>query len=167
MGKVIEVKGDLLNMNMDFICNENNTLGIMGGGIALQIAKKFPNVKSADEWHCYMYKDYPKWHRNSLLGKSILYDTNEHEDDNRCVVNMYAQTEVGTEKRQLNYFAFACCLKGFADWLREEEPSDVKVGFPKYIGCGLAGGEWKFVEAMLYEFAESVPQDIYIVEFEK
>lgn len=160
MGKIIEVKGNLLEMdNIDVICNENNTLGIMGGGIALQIANKWNKVKKDDIRMCHMYG-------NDLLGTSIFYKI----DKNRAVVNMYAQSEVGTEKRQLDYTAFGGALNQLAFKLNKEPYyfGDFKtVGFPKFIGCGLAGGDWDIVYTMIKDFAERVPQDIYIVEFQK
>lgn len=37
-----EIKGNLLESDCDIICHQTNTLGIMGGGIALQIKNKYP-----------------------------------------------------------------------------------------------------------------------------
>ncbi len=38
-------EGDLLKSNCDVICHQVNLQGVMGGGLALQIARKFPQER--------------------------------------------------------------------------------------------------------------------------
>ena len=58
------IKGDLLETNADIICHQVNLQGVMGGGLALSIARKYPNVNK-------IYEDY---YTNS--SGSILYPGN-------------------------------------------------------------------------------------------
>lgn len=152
MGQIYEVKGNLLEMpNINYICNENNTLGIMGGGIALQIANKWNVVKEKDKALCKEFNMF-----GEFMAQSV--------DDTQTVINLYAQTEIGTHKRQLNYMAFGHALGEFTEFLAYRD-RDLTIGFPKYIGCGLAGGNWEIVEQMLHDFANTIEQDVYIVEY--
>ena len=45
------IKGDLLKADADVICHQVNLQGVMGGGLALSIAMKYPNVNK-------IYEDY-------------------------------------------------------------------------------------------------------------
>jgi hypothetical protein len=40
-----------------------------------------------------------------------------------------------------------------------------RIGFPKNMGCMLAGGSWKIVESMIYDIYENGPFDVYICEY--
>jgi len=44
--------------------------------------------------------------------------------------------------------------------------SDVKIGFPYGIGCGLAGGDWKKYKKMLEDFASQVKCQINVIKLE-
>ena len=57
----------------------------------------------------------------------------------------------------------ASCLNKLKSKLRISS-KDIKVGFPCYIGCGAAGGDWAVVKPMLEEFAKNVKQEVYIVK---
>ena len=42
-----------------------------------------------------------------------------------------------------------------------------KIAFPKYIGCGMAGGNWSNYYKMIIEFAKSVPYEVILVDYDK
>jgi O-acetyl-ADP-ribose deacetylase (regulator of RNase III) len=63
-----------------------------------------------------------------------------------CVANMVAQRGVGST-RPLRYRALAHCLASVGAWARDVGAS---VHMPR-IGCGLAGGSWDLVSALVEE----------------
>ena len=71
------IKGDLLETNADIICHQVNLQGVMGGGLALSIARKYPNVNK-------VYKDY----KQKKLGEVCMVYT-----DDFIVANCFSQTE--------------------------------------------------------------------------
>ena len=87
-------------------------------------------------------------------------------DDGRVCINMYAQENYGTDKRQTDYMAFARCLALIRDDLMDYPP-ETKVAFPDHIGCGLAGGDWKIVRNLIESFSRMIRQDVYIVKLER
>lgn len=153
-----EVTGNLLSGDYDVICHQVNCQGIMGSGLASQIKFKYPDVYDS---YCNIV-DYNKQtgHQSKyLLGENdICYCQN----DDCIVINMFAQDYYGTDKTHTDYTAFRKCLirlKAYLDCKAE----NLKVAFPYKIGCGLAGGDWNIIKAMIESFAEHVAQPVYIV----
>ena len=52
-------EGDLLKSNCDVICHQVNLQGVMGGGLALQIARKFPQVEHEYKHRIYCVNKMP------------------------------------------------------------------------------------------------------------
>ncbi len=150
------LKGDLLESNVDYICHQVNCRGRMGSGIAKQIRERFPEV----------YRVYRERYEDALrvlrtpdlmLGSTDIVQipgTNQH------VVNMYSQRSYGYDgKRYTSYKAFKFILEE----LKKDIPTDCTIGFPKGIGCGLGGGNWKTISTMIEEIlGES--HEVYIYE---
>lgn len=155
-----DVTGDLVkDRNFYVFCHQTNCRGVMGSGIAKQIAETYPTVEARNRF----YYEHCMATRTKMLG-TILF-TRTH--DGRICVNMYAQDAYGTYKRQTDYDAFAKCLSRLAEELiefPETFPPDTRIAFPDHIGCGLAGGDWKIVRKMIEDFGQKIPQDVYIVQ---
>lgn len=153
---LIEVTGDLVkDKEYTVFCHQTNCKGVMGAGIALQIKNAYPEVAEAGNRY------YRRWVYGSgepILGTNLYVKTH----DERTCVNMYAQLDYGRRGQKTNYTAFQECLDRLAKKLNMSDPA-IKVAFPKGIGCGLAGGEWNIVFAMIQSFAMNIPQNVYIV----
>lgn len=151
------LKGNLLDSNCDYICHQVNCRGRMGSGIAKQIRERFPEV----------YKEYRERYEHALkiglepdkmLGSS---DIVKLKDDNRHVVNMYSQRGYGYDgKRYTSYKAFEFILQQ----LKKEIPTECVIGFPKNIGCGLGGGDWKVISGLIEETLGD-SHEVYIYEY--
>lgn len=156
-----EVTGDLVaDKQYDIFCHQTNCKGRMGSGIARQIRDAYPIVAARDA----------KYHEISIArgGEHKMLGTimGSRTDDGRLCINMYAQKNYGTGKRQTDYMAFARCLALIRDDLCDY-PLAVKVAFPDHIGCGLAGGDWKIIKSLIEAFSRMVRQDVYIVSLPK
>lgn len=145
------INGNILDVKNSIIFQVVNCQGIMGGGLAFSIIKKWPEVYSGyiDKIRFYK-KDYESaygaFHTSFLLGE-INYT--KVSDDN-IVLNLFAQDNIGTKNRQLCYKSFLECLHKFET--QKEFFSDLqnkKLCFPYKIGCGLAGGDWNIVEKLI------------------
>lgn len=125
-------KGDLLEADIDFICHQVNTFGVMGGGLAAQIAKKYPNVEKAYQMFCSL-------HSSSPLGRIQMVMA----PDLKMVVNIFSQVEwVATD-----YDALRVALGTLAT----KAPEGSKIGFPDHYGCGIANGDWEIVLNIITE----------------
>ena len=123
------VKGNLLDMfdngDFDVIAHGCNCHHVMGGGIAAQIAQRYPGVYYVD-------RQYTKSGDINKLGTfTCAYpDTNDQR-----VYNLYTQFNFGAKGVYVDYDALTLCLRK----LNALEKGK-KVGLP-LIGGGLAGGD--------------------------
>ena len=156
---LIYEKGDLLASDCQFICHQVNCQGVMGSGIAKQIRDKYS----------FVYDDYKRAldYENAKLGHIVIsYETGVN---GREIISMFAQEFYGRKGKYTDYDAFKTCLEHVARHVNKysyDAHPDWKVGFPKYIGCGLAGGDWNIVEPMLKEFSEKIKFDTVIISLE-
>lgn len=141
------VTGDLLNMadngDFDFIVQGCNCFHTMGGGIARQIAERYPEAVEAD--NATVRGDYLKL--GTVAPARISRGTNEF-----CIANAYTQFgHTGAlapyeEGVLVDYNALAVAFAKVAD-MAKFSPY-LTVGYPK-IGAGLAGGDWDHIEDII------------------
>ena len=116
----------------DVIAHGANCKQIMGGGIALQIKKQFPEVYEED----YLDRRTPtqRWGDYTAFtydnGKKLLH-----------VFNLYTQYNPGPD---LDYTALELSLKKLAKNIKPNS----KIGLPQ-IGCGIGGGNWLKVKEII------------------
>ncbi len=149
------VKGNLLDSKCDYICHQVNCQGVMASGIAKQIREKWPVV-----YESYMDRVmYAERYYRNLLG---TVDFVLIRDSNQTVVNMFCQDRYGYNGgRYTSYDAFAMALRNVASLVTKGDT----IGFPKNIGCGLGGGNWKVISALIEEILGD-EFDVYIYELE-
>jgi hypothetical protein len=82
------------------------------------------------------------------------------------IANMFAQEFYGREKRHLNYEHLYNCLVDFHDEHVKNCGQRNIILFPKYMGCGLAGGNWNIVLTMIKEVFADRASKFLIVEKE-
>lgn len=120
---VIDVYGDALQNDCDILCHQVNLQGIMGGGIAAQIAYKYPQVD--DE-----YIRFP----NKKLGEVCFVKTDKY-----VIANCFSQDwNFATD-----YDALRACVQKVNDFMNSNGYRTV--AFPYHYGCGIAEGNWERV----------------------
>lgn len=139
---------DIFNSKCEAIVNPVNTVGVMGGGLALEFKKKFPKVYEAYKQKC-----------------ADGFDVNElftcQSEINGCgvfVVN-FPTKKHWRNPSQLNWIKDN--LIELRDLCIEWEISSVAI--PK-LGCGLGGLDWNDVKPLIIKTFENV--DITVVLFE-
>ena len=157
---ITHIKGNLLDSDCDYICHQVNCHGVMGSGIEKQIKEKWPNVY-AEYRNRYEYYVKAGISIYDLLGDTDLIFIGDENKD-RFVINMYSQGDYGyIDKRYTSYDAFSQCL----ELIDCHVPLGSKIGFPKNIGCGLGGGNWNIIYALIEEILGDT-HDVYIYEYE-
>ena len=136
---------NILTVSTGVIVQQVNTLGRMGAGLAAQIRTKWPVVK---DMYYKCYKDYE-------LGKVQLVRVNRSV----IVANLYAQETIGSTGLHTDY---AALHKGFS-YLSNLVTDIVPIYVPEGIGCGLGGGYWPVVQAII---KDTCPQS-WIVSLDK
>lgn len=136
---VEKVDGNLLDMfdrgDFNHIAHGCNCFNVMGGGIAVQIAERYPLVKEQDD--------------KSPRGDPLKLGTNDFVTiaPNKTVINMYTQYDFWTGGRKVEYSAIRSCFQ-------EIDELGLEVGIPM-IGAGLAGGDWETIEYVINSFKKS------------
>lgn len=132
------VDGDILNCEEDIICHQTNCIGIMGGGVALQIRKKYPNVYEEYVAFCKQYRVHPA----ELLGHVQFCNT----PDGKVIANCFGQNSTSGSPVLTNYAALEEALYTVNKFARSRK---LTVAIPYNIGCGIAGGNWATVEEII------------------
>lgn len=135
------IKGDLITFaklgKFDAIVHGCNCLGVMGAGIAPQIAKAFVGVREADHSFEVPIRDERR------LGK---YSKAYQEEIDTWVINAYTQFDIrgrGVGQPDVNYRAITRVFTS----LNEEFRGKI-LGIPR-IGAGLAGGHWEAINEII------------------
>lgn len=149
---IIIKQGDILNANENIICHQVNVDGVMGGGLALKIAKTYPEVEKK-------YKDYCKENLNLyqvLSGESFSVKINENQEIANCF----------TQEPNFNtdYGAIYDC---FTTLLIICSSSNKTIAAPFGYGCGIAKGDWNIVSKIFEDLSNKYGVDISIYKLEK
>lgn len=125
--------------------------GVMGAGVAAQIAKRYPEA----------YEVYSAAYLDRVKGELALGTfTVAILTDEKRVVNLVTQDEIGTESRKVDYEAVYSGLTTLRDALEDagKQGRSYSICMP-WIGCGLAGGSQNVIRAMIEDVfgASSIP----------
>lgn len=122
------VQGNILDVvKQGVICHQVNCQRVAGAGLALQIREKWPG------W----YKNFQA--TEPQMGKTTYFEV----EPGLYIANLYAQHGYGNDgKTYTNYTAFEACLQSL-------KATTMPLYFPHGIGCGLAGGTWAEIIAIL------------------
>ncbi|MGN0961029.1 MAG: macro domain-containing protein [Christensenellales bacterium] len=126
-------KGDLLKSGCNIICHQVNLQGVMGGGLAKQIADKYP--KCEEQYRRVVNSISNKY---SLGGEVVFYKI----DNDHYIANCFSQDE----NFNTNYKWLERCIEKIKDFSREYKYT--AIGIPKNYGCGIANGDWEKVESI-------------------
>lgn len=160
------IKGDLIKLakegRFDVIAHGCNCVGVMGAGIAKQMAdvfraNSFPKekIRNINKLGTIDYQPVGCYKYNS--SENYNGEIKLVEYSRICIlVNAYTQYLPGAN---LDYEALQLCLRKI-----NHNFKDKHIGLPK-IGCGIAGGKWSKVSK--YIQAELTDCKITIVQYEK
>lgn len=136
------IKGDLLDLAamgcFDVIVHGCNCFNAMDGGIAAQIAKRFPEAQDADN----ITAEGDKY----KLGKATLAPVLDENGDAFIIVNAYTQFAPGggnAVEYDAVYEVFNTVVRNLA-----LAGNDVRIGIPM-IGAGIAGGNWDLLKLII------------------
>lgn len=128
--------GDILQCAENIIVHQVNCLGVMGSGLAKQIKDSYPEV----------YKVYYQFCKTqlaeTLLGECLVCEVGT----DKYIANLFGQLNYGRDKVHTDYTALSRALNDLADFAQEK---GLTVAIPYKLGCGLAGGDWDTVSALI------------------
>ena len=177
------IKGNLLDfpthcetdpdkyLGINNIAHSCNCQNVMGGGIAKQIKDRYPQAFEADagRWSN-EYTDGGNWRcQIGDYSKAVIETHGTNLPHDVTIYNLYTQSGYSTKKREVNYEYFWRALKAVQEDLlfnQHELDASQVIGLPYGISCGLAGGNWKIIKAIIEDiFLDSMIQ-CYIVKYD-
>lgn len=146
------IVGDITQTELKYIAHGVNCQNKMGSGVAKALYIKFPEIKTG-------YHD--------LLDERVSsFDWLGHiqciRSKDKVVFNCFTQENYGYDgKRYVNYGAVSKCFYNLVNTLDK----GTVIAIPK-IGCGLAGGNWEFVEQLINDTVGD-KLEIWVYELEE
>ena len=154
--KIIYINGNILDAQTDVIAHQVNCQGVMGSGVAKQIRDKWPRVYDSYVTYCYDYIACT----NELLGECQLVQIN----DNQYVANLFGQNYYGRDgKRYTSYDGIYDALTSLAVQMMDNGMESLAI--PYGMSCGLGGGDWHIIMAMIESVFENMEVQIEIWKF--
>jgi len=150
---ILEFDVSLLEHPLDGFIHQANCFHVMGGGIALAIKNKYPELYEADVAH-------GRRGDKSRLGQ---FSTVKCHDDKQGY-NLYGQYDLGTWGRMTNYEAVYSGLVRIKQ--HAEEANILKLGLPKNMGCRLGGGSWRVVRVMIDDIFIDWVNELHICNYD-
>ena len=146
---MVKIKqGDILEANENIVVHQVNVQGIMGGGVARQLARYYTVLEKEYSEFCKIYdNDY-----NKLKGKVFKIMIN-----GKFIMNMFSQKE----NFDTDYEAMKIALEEIKEYARGFKLS---IAMPYKIGCGIANGDWNEVYKIIEEVFNDYDVTLYKLE---
>jgi len=134
------INGDITDIKFGFVCHQVNCQGKMGAGVALAIRRKWPIA----------YNEYMAAHdKKELQLGNVIFAT---VSPDLCVAHLCGQDRYGYKGVFTNYDALhkaICHVSEVRGESIERMHVPIPVYFPKGMGCGFGGGDWKTVSSII------------------
>lgn len=129
-----------------------NDIGAWGAGFVLAVSKKWPNVKKEYDDLAYLHKYQKGTNCGTIDLGMVQFVLAEHnKSHNLQVANLIGQRGVAVpvmgRRPPICYDAIDIGLEKVA---KEAERIFATVHMPR-MGCGLAGGDWRVIEALIHK----------------
>jgi hypothetical protein len=147
------IVGDILDpsLNIDCILHQANIYHRFGGGLAAQIAKRYPEALEADR--ATGYGDESKLGSFSVARVPVADEVSGATVSELRIFNIYSQ--IGMSETSYDYMRMALVkvsehLEGLR--LGEWRGQKYRVAIPYNLGCGIADGNFNVVQAIVKEY---------------
>ncbi|ASZ75032.1 phosphatase [Rhodococcus phage Trina] len=139
-------EGDLFTSESEAIGHGVNTWGIMGGGIAVEFRKRYPD----------MYEHYNHVCKNTddadLVGKAYIW----YDESGKVIANLFSQDKPGPNAR------YSWTMQAIKKTLDELEAQGItSLAIPK-IGSGIGGLKWADMYYYLVDEFNDHPVDLHL-----
>jgi O-acetyl-ADP-ribose deacetylase (regulator of RNase III) len=146
--------GNLLDVTTGIIVHGCNACGVMGAGVAKAVKDRYPGA----------YQLYRRMYEGPGLtvGNIVPYEVPTLAPrPELLIVNAITQQDYGTNRRQVDYEGLFRCFSQIPQLAMAYQLRDVH--FP-LIGCGLAGGDWDIVEAIIESTLKGLAKHLWVLE---
>ena len=160
------VKGDITDIDCNYICQQNNCISVYPHSSSLTISNKLGVCPYSNRTSIGTKNLAIESHR-PVLGTISIIQSPIKDVKVVCMFAQYSYGKPGSRYYYARNETFEFREKAFAECLRDMNnkisPHAV-IAFPKNIGCGLAGGRWEIYMEMIESFAKD--RIVKIVDYE-
>lgn len=156
------VIGDLLKIQKGIVAHQVNIYGIMGGGVALHLAKLYPNLEKLYQLYCESLIPKGKTGKPrkfiNYSGKVLFWTDGilSYEKSDLIVANCFSQGGEG-KSSHTSYDAIVSCFNRIEEFrVQQNIPSNKNTYVPFGYGCGIADGNWNIVRSILANYTNIV-----------
>ena len=149
MGSISHIYGNIFDSKMQTLVNTVNCVGFMGGGIALEYKRRYPD----------MFKEYKERCLNGTLKMGELHLWN---NDEPWILNF--PTKIHFKDPSKEEFIEKGLKKFVSNYKKHSIES---IAFPQ-LGTQLGGLDWEnTVKPIMYKYLETLDIEVEIYEFDK
>lgn len=145
------VVGDILKTDCKYIFNPVNCVGTMGKGLALQIAKAYPETVQPYKEDCQI--------GNLKIGKLTDFKTN----DGKIIIN-FPTKEHWRDPSKYRYIEAGLESLAFMIEISGHKDSHLSFAIPP-LGCGLGGLKYDFVHELIQQYLskfKNITVELYV-----
>lgn len=144
-------QGDILQSTEDIIVHQVNVQGIMGGGIARQLALQYPGLE--EDYRIVCQED--NFNYEELKGLAYIKEFN-----NKYIANLFSQKP--------NFDTDYEMLERALNWVKKKAIDEkLSIAIPYGVGCGIANGDWNKVYKIIEEVFSDYDVTLYKLPEEK
>jgi len=152
--------GDIFEQeDLTHLIHQANLFHTFGSGIAREIARRYPLAEAADRRTKYGSRAKLGTYSTSVSSDTLLFGRT-----GPVIINLYSQDGLSATHRTTHYAALGAALLHLEyDFTDQENLMEFPVlGIPHGIGCGLAGGDWAVVRAIIDSAFKASPVRVVI-----
>jgi O-acetyl-ADP-ribose deacetylase (regulator of RNase III) len=153
--------GNILDCTEDIVVQSVNHKGVMGSGLAKQIRDRWVGIINEDEAYKSICRDFAfkDIKETGLVAWFFAQD--------KIIANVFGQEDYGKDKGR-RYTQYKSLKNGLRSVLVMANSKGLSVAIPHGIGCGLGGGDWNHVLAMINELSDLYPKvEVSIYKYEQ
>ncbi len=147
---VKEINCNIFEAPIDILVESKNCFGLRGG-LAGEIARRFPETAEND--------DSTIKGSEAKLGTLLVTQLHQPKTRIKCVIGIYGQYHISSKERQTNYEFLYRGLEGIRYSVTN---TDLVIGIPYGIGCGLGLASWSIVSAMIADVFGDSPFSVLV-----
>ncbi len=175
MSEIVTVKGNITDCpeGINVISHGCNTHNIMGAGVAKALRNKWPETYEADiraynRNLSFNQGNHEKTQQNLLGHFSTTDELDNFKGGKVRIMNLYCQ-RLGINSLAgcpTDYNAVISAFRAAIVFLTLNYKTQITVGIPYGMGCGLAGGSWDIYESIIKDAFKKTNMEVILVKFQ-
>ena len=137
--------GNILDIKDGFIIHQVNEFGIIDKGLGKVLCDNYKGLKEAVEYSANLHR---------ANDKSVLGTYHKFETDTVTIITCFTENGICSNRKEGDpaNTSYDLIIKCFDELFLNHYDQGIKYYIPYKFGCGLAGGDWGIVSAILSKY---------------